>query len=189
MILNIFDKIHIENSNFITTENKISESYDKKTITNKSTIQKPEESIPPIQKSSTDTSNDDNILLKNFIEQFADLDWSWKVKAINNYNINENTLNLLFTHQSQINYINQEVSNPINLKRFTEAIKNTWNKDLQFNFTLNLDINLLPNQIQNNNNENTETNNLRKTNSNEIFYKEASKYGSFNKLKEIKNES
>ena len=189
MILNIFDKIHIENSNFITTENKISESYDKKTITNKSIIQKPEESIPPIQKSSTETSNDDNILLKNFIEQFADLDWSWKVKAINNYNINENTLNLLFTHQSQINYINQEVSNPINLKRFTEAIKNTWNKDLQFNFTLNLDINLLPNQIQNNNNENTETNNLIKTNSNEIFYKEASKYGSFNKLKEIKNES
>ena len=101
----------------------------------------------------------------------------------------KNTLNLLFTHQSQIDYINQEISNPINLKLFTEAIKKTWNKDLQFNFTLNLDVNFLANQIQSDNNEKTKISNLQKTNSTEIFYKEASKYGSFNKLKEIKNES
>ncbi len=191
MILNIFDKLNTQNSTLVSSENKIDELDTKKNRENQSIIQKSEDSKSSVQKPTPtqEENNDDNILLKNFIEHFSDLDWSWKVKTINNYNINENTLNLLFTHQSQIDYINQEISNPINLKLFTEAIKKTWNKDLQFNFTLNLDINFLANQIQTDNNENTKINNLQKTSSTEIFYKEASKYGSFNKLKEIKNES
>ena len=191
MILNIFDKLNTQNSTLVSSENKIDELDTKKNRENPSIIQKSEDSKSSVQKPTPtqEENNDDNILLKNFIEHFSDLDWSWKVKTINNYNINENTLNLLFTHQSQIDYINQEISNPINLKLFTEAIKKTWNKDLQFNFTLNLDINFLANQIQTDNNENTKINNLQKTSSTEIFYKEASKYGSFNKLKEIKNES
>ena len=191
MILNIFDKLNTQNSTIVSAENKINELDTKKIIENVSITEKTENDKSPILKSESTqaVNNDDNILLKNFIEQFSDLDWSWKVKTINNYNINENTLNLLFTHQSQIDYINQEISNPVNLKLFTEAVKKTWNKDLQFNFTLNLDVNFLANQIQNDNNENIKTNNLQKTNSREIFYKEASKYGSFNKLKEIKNES
>ncbi len=191
MILNIFDKLNTQNSTIVSAENKINELDTKKIIENVSITEKTENDKSPVLKSESTqaVNNDDNILLKNFIEQFSDLDWSWKVKTINNYNINENTLNLLFTHQSQIDYINQEISNPVNLKLFTEAVKKTWNKDLQFNFTLNLDVNFLANQIQNDNNENIKTNNLQKTNSREIFYKEASKYGSFNKLKEIKNES
>ena len=191
MILNIFDKLNTQNSTIISAENKMNELDTKKIIENASITEKTENEKPPVQKSESTqaVNNDDNILLKNFIEQFSDLDWSWKVKTINNYNINENTLNLLFTHQSQIDYINQEISNPVNLKLFTEAVKKTWNKDLQFNFTLNLDVNFLANQIQSDNNEKTKINNLQKTNSTEIFYKEASKYGSFNKLKEIKNES
>ena len=191
MILNIFDKLNTQNSTLVSSENKIDELDTEKNRENQSIIQKSEDSKSSVQKPTPtqEENNDDNILLKNFIEHFSDLDWSWKVKTINNYNINENTLNLLFTHQSQIDYINQEISNPINLKLFTEAIKKTWNKDLQFNFTLNLDINFLANQIQTDNNENTKINNLQKTSSTEIFYKEASKYGSFNKLKEIKNES
>ena len=191
MILNIFDKLNTQNSTIVPAENKMNELDTKKNIKNPSITEKSEDHKSSVHKptSKQAVNNDDNILLKNFIEQFSDLDWSWKVKTINNYNINENTLNLLFTHQSQIDYINQEISNPVNLKLFTEAVKKTWNKDLQFNFTLNLDVNFLANQIQSDNNEKTKINNLQKTNSTEIFYKEASKYGSFNKLKEIKNES
>ena len=35
----------------------------------------------------------DDLLLKQFIEKFNDTDWAWKIKAITDYNINENTLN------------------------------------------------------------------------------------------------
>ena len=73
---------------------------------------------------------DHTLLLGIFIEEFSDLDWSWKVKTINNYNINENTLNLLFTHQSQIDYINQEISNPINLKLFTDILLSSYNSQM-----------------------------------------------------------
>ena len=176
MILEIYEKLHYKKES-----TKINKNSDKQNEFSNNNI----DSITNKINLEQNSNNNENIILKKFIDQFKDLDWSWKVKSVNNYNISENTINLLFTHQSQIDYINQEISNPIKLQLFRNAIKFTWNKDLQFNLTLIIkSTNILNKSLID---KNPELNNSGNS-TNEVFYKEAAKYGRFNKFKEINNE-
>jgi DNA polymerase-3 subunit gamma/tau len=182
MILEIYEKLHYKKES--TKINKNSDNQNE--FLNNTNIDSITNNINIEQNSNNNESMDENIILKKFIDQFKDLDWSWKVKSVNNYNISENTINLLFTHQSQIDYINQEISNPIKLQLFRNAIKFTWNKDLQFNLTLKVkSTNILNKSLID---KHPELNNHGNS-TNEVFYKEAAKYGRFNKFKEINNES
>jgi len=199
MIIDIFDKVNqrsISNQNLNSqkTNNLYAQKkqidYKTEQIEHKKEEKNQLDSINNNNSNLINNSKQDDLLLKQFIEKFNDTDWAWKIKAITDYNINENTLNFEFTHKSQINYINQEISNPIKLKHFTTAIKDIWNKDLQFNFTLGGQNNNLKINKDNNNFKNNMNNNQISDNKNsEIFYNEVSKYGNFTKLKEIKNES
>tara|TARA_B110000116_G_scaffold117666_1_gene102062 strand:- start:760 stop:2355 length:1596 start_codon:yes stop_codon:yes gene_type:complete len=184
MILEIYEKLHYKNESTKINKNNDKQSEFLNNTTNN--IDSITNEINIEQNPNDNESMDENIILKKFIDQFKDLDWSWKVKSVNNYNISENTINLLFTHQSQIDYINQEISNPIKLQLFRNAIKFTWNKDLQFNLTLKVkSTNILNKSLID---KNPELNN-HENSTNEVFYKEAAKYGQFNKFKEINNES
>lgn len=184
MILEIYEKLHYKKES--TKINKNSDKENEFLNNTNNNIDSITNEINIEQNSNNNESMDENIILKKFIDQFKDLDWSWKVKSVNNYNISENTINLLFEHQSQIDYINQEISNPLKLQLFRNAIKFTWNKDLQFNLTLKVkSTNILNKSLV----EKTPELNNHGNSTNEVFYKEAAKYGRFNKFKEINNES
>ena len=124
------------------------------------------------QNNSIDATTD----LMKFIQVFENKNWYWKIKAVKNYKVHENLLNLYFDHQSQIDMLKVEINKPESIQLAKSAIVSIWGKELLLNLKLT------------NNNEETE-NKSNEIDNKALFLSEASKYGKLISLKEIKNES
>ena len=176
MLIELFELFQIpsnENSNSISQKKNIDqiENNDIKIPANqKNSIQSKSKPMPSKNISQHPQSD-----LMKFIQAFENKNWYWKMKAIKSYKINENLLNLYFTHKSQIEMLKVEINNPENIKLARSATKSIWGKELLLNLKLT--------------NNNEETNDKSNKNDEALFLSEASKYGKLISLKEIENES
>tara|TARA_B100000686_G_scaffold338505_1_gene411135 strand:- start:15 stop:1598 length:1584 start_codon:yes stop_codon:yes gene_type:complete len=157
----IKNNVNVENEKISSKQNKTPQVQ----------VQQQTSNVSP-QNNSIEATTD----LMKFIQVFENKNWYWKIKAVKNYKVHENLLNLYFDHQSQIDMLKVEINKPESIQLAKSAIVSIWGKELSLNLKLT------------NNNEETE-NKSNEIDNKALFLSEASKYGKLISLKEIKNES
>ncbi len=175
LLIELFELFQVSSNKNLNTlpEKKNNDLRENTTITlNQNNSSEPKAGNVSPQNNSIDATTD----LMKFIQVFENKNWYWKIKAVKNYKVHENLLNLYFDHQSQIDMLKVEINKPENIKLAKSAIVSIWRKELLLNLKLT------------NNNEEIE-NKSNEIDNKALFLSEASKYGKLISVKEIKNES
>ena len=175
LLIELFELFQVSSNKNLNTlpEKKNNDLRENTKITlNQNNSTEPKASNVSPQNNSIDATTD----LMKFIQVFENKNWYWKIKAVKNYTVDKNLLNLYFDHQSQIDMLKVEINKPENIQLAKSAIASIWRKELLLNLKLT------------NNNEETE-NKSNEIDNKALFLSEASKYGKLISLKEIKNES